>query len=179
MIHCECIPWDYPIRYDDQTSNEMMICDFYGNSCFNSYIESGRAEGCKKDCVPGCNEIKYTLTTEREPIQWESICSYDPNDTEVQLDLFDIELSSYIRSSTYSARSEIIRFQEALIDSKDTNSFMFRYCKEKIMYDIAMVEVIMDSPTVIKYIQTYKATITDKLANFGKNIIYVFILLRI
>ena len=39
------------------------------------------------------------------------------------------------------------------------------------MKDIAIVEVVMDSPTVIKYIQTYKASITDKLANFGNDLI--------
>ena len=37
------------------------------------------------------------------------------------------------------------------------------------MNDIAVVEVVMDSPTVIKYIQTYKASATDKMANFGMN----------
>ena len=167
MKFCECIPWDYPVPHEDENSQKVMICDFYGSSCFHSYLENGLAEGCKKECLPGCNEIKYALTTEKEPIPWENLCSYDPNDNDIQLDLFDIEASAYIRSSSYSARSEIVRFQEALAESDNTTSFLFRYCKEKFQYDIAMVEVLMDSPTAIKYIQRVRVTTTDKLANLG------------
>ena len=170
MRYCDCMPWDYPLPNEDQNSNETLICDYYGSSCFNSYIENGLAEGCKRECIPGCNEIKYTITTEREPIDWENICSYDPDDTEIQLDLFDIEASYYIRNSTYTARSEIIRFQETLIKSCNKDAFMSRYCEEKFKYDIAIVEVIMDSPTAIKYIQALKVTVTDKLASFGRSI---------
>ena len=52
---------------------------------------------------------------------------------------------------------------------KDRKAFSNYYCKEKLRNDIAMVEVVMESPTVIRYIQNYKASTTDKLANFGKN----------
>ena len=76
-----------------------------------------------------------------------------------------MELVKYIRSSV---KSSIKTFQEALVQSNDTNAFLYRYCVEKLQYDIAIVEVIMDSPTVMKYIQKLKVTLTDKLANFGE-----------
>ena len=73
----------------------------------------------------------------------------------------------FLFNTTYSGRSGVVRFQEALLNSDDTKSFAKTYCEKKLKNDIAMVEVVMDSPTFIKYIQTHKATTTDKLANFG------------
>ena len=84
------------------------------------------------------------------------------------MDLFEIEASKYIRNFTYSAKEAIEQFQQVLLNSTNTKSFKFAQCKAKFQYDIAMVEVIMDSPTVIKYIQAHRVTVTDKLANFGK-----------
>ena len=166
MGHCGCVPWDYPVPDQNQDEkHETPICDFYGSSCFNSYIENGLAEGCKKDCVAGCNEIKYSVSTREDRIDWEKLCSYDPADTETHLDLFEMELVKHIRNST---KTSIMTFQEALVNSNNTKAFLYRYCVEKLMYDIAIVEVVMDSPTVMKYIQDLKVTITDKLANFGE-----------
>ena len=170
MKTCQCIPWDYPIPQDAlNTSISIGVCDYFGSSCFNSYIENGMAPWCQKRCDPGCNEIKFTTYTKEEKINWESICSYDPKDTKNILSQFDIQIFEHLFNTSYAGRDGIIRFQEALLDAEDTKSFKDYYCKQKLMHDIAVVEVVMDSPTVIKYIQTYKASVTDKLANFGMN----------
>ena len=170
MHNCSCIPWDYPIPRDtDNKSSKIGICDFYGSSCFNSYIENGMASWCQNECDPGCNEVKFTTVTEKEPIDWKAICSYDPNDTKNILNLFDIETFEYLFNTSYAGKDGITRFQEALTGPEDRKSFLYYYCKEKLINDIAMVEVVMESPTVIRYIQNYKASTTDKLANFGKN----------
>ena len=147
MRHCDCIPWDYPALSESNFTKSARICDFYGNSCFNSYIENGLAEGCKQSCVPGCNEIKYTMTTERETIPSDNICTYDPNDYENELDLFEIETSTYVRNSS-DATDGIMRFKEALAEMKDSESFKLEHCAKRLMYDIAMVEVVMDSMVV-------------------------------
>ena len=168
MKNCSCIPWDYPIP-DDTTAkqNKINICDFLGSSCFNSYIENGMASWCQKKCDPGCNEIKFTTVMEKDAINWKSLCSYDPKDTENVLDLFQIQAFQYLFNTTYSGRDGIIHFQTALQGAENQTSLMYSYCKEKMKQDIAIVEVVIDSPTAIKYIQTYKASLTDKLANFG------------
>ena len=169
MHNCDCIPWDYPIPRDtNNESTRISICDFYGSSCFNSYIENGMAPWCQKNCDPGCNEVKFTTVTEKEKINWQSICSYDPDDTKNILNPFDIQTFEYLFNTTYPGKDGIIRLQEALTKSDDSKTFLYYYCKEKLIHDIAMVEVVMDSPTVIKYIQNYKASTTDKMANFGK-----------
>ena len=69
MEDCSCVPWDYPMPKQKQAKADHPICDFYGSSCFNSYIENGLAENCKKECVPGCNEIKYTSYKEEQNIE--------------------------------------------------------------------------------------------------------------
>ena len=173
MRHCDCIPWDYPMSYQE-VLRSIRICDFYGNSCFNSYIENGMAVDCQNKCDPGCNEVKFTTSTEKEPIKWEDICTHNSDDTEneKELDLFGIETSDYLKKSFYSGRSGINRFQQAEMNFENNTIFLKDYCEKKLKNDIAIVEVVMDSPTVIKYIQRYKATETDKLANFGMKIYF-------
>ena len=155
---------------------ENPICDFYGSSCFNSYIENGLAESCKNECFPGCNEVKYMVAKGEQHIDSsyvEKICNavtktvmcQKPEDTNTYLDLFENKLVEYIRHHKSSA---IKRFQEALVNSSSPCMFLYRYCREKLQYDIAIIEVIMDSPTVMKFIQNLKVTLTDKLANFGE-----------
>ena len=172
MQYCKCIPWDYPLSDQTlETSKMIGICDFFGSSCFNSYIENMKNKmpsWCREECAPGCNEIKYTTTTEREPIDTKSICSYDPTEAKNVLDEFGIKTFQYLFNTSYAGKEEVIHFQQALVGANNSKSFMYENCKEKLMNDIAIVEVLMDSPTVVKYIQTYKASTTDKLANFGK-----------
>ena len=98
------------------------------------------------------------------------MCSYDPKARKNTLDLFDIEAANLVRNPHSASNDAVSQFQQVLLNETDAHSFKMRYCKEKFLFDIAMVEVIMESPTVIKYIQRYKATSTDKLANFGMKI---------
>ena len=165
---CNCAPWDYPVPDDFKWP----ICDFYGSSCFTSYIENGLAEQCRADCLPGCNEIKYTVSSERELIDWNTLCSYDPKARTNTIGLFDIEAVNLVKNASLVSNEAILQFQQVLLNVTDAHSFEMRFCKETFQFDIAMVEVIMESPTVIKYIQTLRVSITDKLANFGKHLCF-------
>ena len=171
MTHCRCLPWDYPFTAEAINRTENIgTCDFFGSSCFNSFIENGMASGCQEKCDPGCNEIKYTTTIREEQINWESICSYDPKDTKNVLDMFEIEAFEYLFNTTYAGKNGIVRFQEALVDASDKKDFIDDYCKKKLMKDVAIVEVVMDSPTVIKYIQTKRVSWTDQISSVGTNL---------
>lgn len=103
-----------------------------------------------------------------EPIDWDRLCSNDAKVQKNTQDLFDIEATKFIKSTDFTANKAIWHFQQVLLDSNDTAAFESRYCKEKFQFDVAIVDVIMDSPTAIKYIQNKRVTLTDKLANFGK-----------
>ena len=98
------------------------------------------------------------------------MCSYDPKARKNTLALFDIEAANFVRNPSSLSSEALSQFQLILLYVTDADSFNRRFCKEKFQFDIAMVEVIMDSPTVIKYIQTLRVSITDKLANFGKHL---------
>ena len=65
---CGCRPWDYPTTVNQSKVRASRICDFYGNSCFNSVLENGLAQICQTMCVAGCNELKYTISMEKESI---------------------------------------------------------------------------------------------------------------
>ena len=80
-----------------------------------------------------------------------------------------IEAAKLVKNPSSASSEAISQFQQFLLNVTDAHSFKMRFCKERFQSDIAMVEVIMESPTVIKYIQTLRVSITDKLANFGKH----------
>ena len=103
-------------------------------------------------------------------IDWNKLCSYDPKARKNTLDMFDIEAAKLVKNPSSASSEAISQFQQVLLNVTDAHSFEMRFCKEKFQFDIAMVEVIMESPTVIKYIQTLRVSITDKLANFGKHL---------
>ena len=120
------------------------------------------------ECWPGCNEVKYMISAEKELIDWNKFCSYDPKARKNTIDLFDIEASKLVRNPIFASSEAISQFQQVLLNVSEADSFKSRYCKEKFLFDIAMVDVIVDSPTVIKYNKHQRVTITDKLANLGK-----------
>ena len=161
---CNCAPWDYPVPDDFIWP----ICDFYGSSCFTSYIENGLAEQCSTECLPGCNEVKYTISAEKESIDWKLFCSDDPKARKNRRDVFDIEASNLVRNPSFASSKALSQFQQVLLNFTEAE-FNSKYCEDKFRFDIAIVEIIVDSPTVIKYNKHHRVTITDKLANFGNN----------
>ena len=166
---CGCIPWDYPpINKNDSYGKSHRLCGFYGNSCFNSFLKNGLGNECKTQCNSSCNEVKYTMSVEKEPLDGEKICSYDDEYSDSELSIMELAARKHIRNGTYSAREAVIRFQEALTKSNGRTEFLYKYCQNKVKYDMALVDIIMDSPTVLKYVQNVKVTFTDKLANLGK-----------
>ena len=42
------------------------------------------------------------------------------------------------------------------------------YCKGKVTMDIAIVNVIVNSPSLLKLVQDVRVTFSDMLANFGE-----------
>ena len=158
---CGCRPWDYP--------SAQTICDFYGSSCFNSVIENGLAQVCQKKCIPGCNEIKYTISMEKEILDENKICDRQPHLHKYDMSLFDVTLERYIMNDTRSRGDGIKRFQEAIMKAKNSSALDIEYWKQKMRYDIAIVNVVINTPTVVKFVQNKRVTIADQLANFGKS----------
>ena len=106
LAYCGCVPWDYnPI--EQQTQPGPRICDFYGHSCFNSFLEKGLASTCKKMCVTSCNEVKYTVLIEKEGLDSEGICSGKSD-----LDLFELRALDHVKEQRNTTHGEAIaKFQ--------------------------------------------------------------------
>ena len=99
VAYCGCIPWDYsPTKHHTQTG--IRICDYYGKSCFNSFLENGLANACKKTCSANCNEVKYTVSVEEKALNWEKMCSSGNEDEGSNLELFERKALEYIRNTT-------------------------------------------------------------------------------
>ena len=167
---CGCRPWDYPRPLKKHPSeSDSRICDFYGSSCFNSIIENGLAQSCHTTCLSGCNETIYTISMEKEGLDENKICNPQSDFHEYDLDLVDIAIQRHITSGTTNAADSMLRrFQEATVQSKNTSTFAQSYCKQKMMYDVAVVDVVINTPTVLRYVQNRRVTVADKLANFGR-----------
>ena len=104
------------------------------------------------------------MSLQKEMLDWQKICSFEYNSTASFLTPFEKEVLRHIRNSTYWAKEAIVRFREALMPTQDHN---YKYCMDRFKYDIAIVDIIIDSPTILRYVQTVKVTLTDKLANLG------------
>ena len=119
-------------------------------------------------CVGSCNEVKYTVSIENEALDWKKMCLYEHQPGNSEFELFEVKAIEHVRNTTYLQKAGIIKFQEALVKSNDTKEFLYKYCIDKFRYDIALVDVIMDSKTAVKYVQALKVHFSDKIANFGK-----------
>ena len=113
-------------------------------------------------CYPNCNEVKYSVAFQQEAVEWEKICSFEHNISNSALTPFEAEVLKHIQNS---ANEAIAKYQDALMPSQDRN---YHYCRDKLKYDIAIVDIVMDSPTALKYVQDVKVHFTDIVANFGK-----------
>ena len=73
-------------------------------------------------------------------IDWEKLCSYDPQARKNTLDLFGIEAAKLVKNPNSASSEAISQFQQIVLNITDAHSFEMRFCKEKFQFDIAMVE---------------------------------------
>ena len=168
MAYCGCIPWDY-IPTVQQTQSGTKICNFFGKSCFNSFLDNGFANTCKDTCTADCNEVEYAVSVDEKPLDWKKLCSHDQNVRNAKLELFELKALEHIQNITHLEKAGIVHFQQALMDTTNTSALRYKYCSEKMRFDVSIVDIIMDSPKATRYVQTLRVNLSDKLANLGKN----------
>ena len=140
-------------------------------------MKNGLGQVCRKKCIAGCNEIQYTISVEKYILDDNKICNRKANNRKYELNLFDTTLENYIMSSANMQEAGIRRYQALLYlnqtqpakdPRKNKEKFDTEYCKRKIRDDIAMVDVVINTPTIIRYVQNKRVSLADRLANFGK-----------
>ena len=188
---CTCRPWDYP-RPQKLPSNdtERPICDFFSSSCFHSAMKYEYVEKlCFDKCPSNCNEVKYTISSERVPLNPNQEICVDPRERDkssssktIHASIWDhiFGLPHYTHSTTSinkhrwykdtPAQRLVKTFQDVMLNQTQTKA---NYCTGKVMNDLAIVNVIVNSPTVLKLVQDVRVTFTDKLANIGKKLIRI------
>ena len=187
---CGCRPWDYPTP--DGTTR---ICDFYGSSCFNSVLQGEVSEDCNGECDFDCNEVKHSVQIETKPLEDEVICSYETeHDQTFEFRIqhyintlfsdskwFDHIANAVTNKGGPPERLTLKRVDDIINQTRvpyyngtlggdlDPERLAFiRDCKAKVKFDIAVVEVIINAPSIVRMIKTLKVTVMDKLANFGR-----------
>ena len=179
---CGCRPWDYP-RLRPLNSKPSRICDFFGSSCFNKMMKIDTTEeDCRISCDSDCEEVKYSLSVDRSPLESDDyIClnpkTRDKTEKNVQKSIWNSIFGETIDGNPISwfhltnADRFVKIVQDALINPNKTTD-QIDYCKEKVSSDIAVVEIIINSPTVLRLVQSVKVSFVEKLANFGKCLFY-------
>ena len=180
---CGCRPWDYP-RSQKQSKNdkEQPICDFFSSSCFRSAMKHENMQHiCFETCPSSCNAVQYTISTERVPLDANRTICADPMHqkvTDSENDIGNAIWNHIFGLPVYPNRKyrwfkktpirQLIRmFPDIMLNRTHTQTDA-EYCTEKVLNDIAVVNVIVNSRNVVKMVQNLRVTFTDKLANFGK-----------
>ena len=178
---CGCRPWDYP-RENSSTRvpKNNRICDFFGSSCFNKLMKKDYTEEqCRKKCTSDCNEIKYSLSVDQSPLESQEYVCVDPTSKDVTTKenvqntiwrnmfgdpIHGNEVSWFKLTNT----DRMVRIVQDALTTPNQTTKQKDFCVKKVSADIAVVEVIINSPTVLRLIQSVKVSFVEKLANFGK-----------
>ena len=199
---CGCRPWNYPRPFKHhQKDSENPICNFFSSSCFHSVIKYEQVEKfCFENCFASCNEVKYTISTERVPLSFnEEMCT--PLSKEIGNPSKTTKASKSIKRSIWNHIFRLPHVGNSNINAniilylgqknpkkyrwfKQTSTYNIskmvydslmnetltdkEYCIQKLMNDIAIVNVIVNSQSVVKLIQSVRVTFSDMLANIGR-----------
>ena len=83
---CGCYPWDYPFNHQD---DDFIICDIYGNICFDDMIKSNSKDSCDvARCPMDCNSISYSYSIVSTPFKENELCPSKGTDSIFEVDIF-------------------------------------------------------------------------------------------
>ena len=178
---CGCRPWDYP-REDKSTrkQNSNRVCDFFGSSCFNKMMKKEYTEEqCRKKCTADCMEIKYSLSVDQSPLDSQEYICINPKNKDATTEysiqnsiwrnMFGDEIEGNKVSWFQTTNTDrIIRTAQDAITITNKTMSQTDFCIKKVIADIAVVEVVINSPTVLRLIQGVKVSFVEKMANFGE-----------
>ena len=185
---CGCRPWDYPSSINtSDASKQSRICDYFGNTCFHALMNEDNVweKKCAEKCLPDCNEIKYSFSIEKSPLDLNSICHYSNEDAKMgafgpqrpgkRIKNVEESLKNHVYGfpqsppkwdKTYPINKLIETLTNAMTHPNKTSS-MFDQCSRRVMNDMAVINIVINNPTVLKLIQTNRVSLSDKVANFG------------
>ena len=191
---CGCRPWDYPssINISDKSTTSR-ICDYFGNTCFHALMSTDDIgeKQCAEKCIPDCNEVKHSFSIEKSPLDLKTICHFSRKDAEVgayadqrmdkSIKDMEISLKNHVYGFPQSPpkwdkRYPITNLIQTLTDAmtnQNKTSSKFEQCRRRVMKDMAVVNVVVNNPTVLKLIQTNRVSLSDKVANFGMNFLII------
>ena len=175
---CGCHPWYIP---PPASPNRHILCDMYGNYCFrNAMKRAGSSRICS--CFPTCHHIEFTHIERESPID-PKVC-YDKSIKSLGTRLRAIAtsmLDNGYNSLTYNY-VKAKEWQEKYKDTKTNKTFerwdldsekvVYELC-EKIVDHVAIVTVMFDKESYVRTKTSLRVSFTDKLAAFGKILIYL------
>ena len=139
-------------------------------------MKKGLAEKrCLKKCPPDCNEVKYTVSVEKTPLDLENGICASPNrnkesvhDGSIWNHIFGMgQVNSKFRWNKNTPTKTLAKIIRNRLSANNKTLGDVEYCIGKVSMDIAIVNVVVNSPTVLKFVQDIKTTFADKLASFG------------
>jgi hypothetical protein len=156
---CKCYPWKYPMP-----GNISEMCDHLGNICFKNMLsQQTRILNCT--CKPDCSMVSYDYFIIQEDLNPNVECKKIEENK---------SLLEYLKN--YQTDQHMIKFWDilypALGKTKIENiSFEDRMnCSNRIISDIAIVEIYFSTAFVTKMKKDVRTTFADKLSNIGNQL---------
>ena len=188
---CGCRPWDYPTSNEkskqNTSKNQLRICDFFGSSCYNNVLQGTSTSECQGKCISDCNEIKYSMSINFLPLDSDNgICGLiDNSNTNWELNIKSHLTSLFSDKKVHDSdasnldgppeRWTMKLIKDALQTNVSSNEAYYidetrafqKDCKAKLQSDIAVVHVIIGSPTFTRMVKSVKVSTSEKVAIFG------------
>lgn len=158
--HCNCLPWYFP---NDPTNDSLMICDLYGNLCFDQFFKKfGNQVEAQCQCWPDCHTSRYSITEKNFPLDPDQLCH----------DKKSIPYGLASRIAFYSLSNLFYKFYKISNDdfnfaSMDDDSRIIEICYQLVKNDLARVSVTFASKDYIRTIKDTRVTLIGQLGVFG------------
>ena len=167
LKHCGCVPWNYP--HHDKELNGSRVCNGLGNVCFANQMKNmSLLQPCQ--CHSDCVKTLYPFNVNQQKLE--------PEDCIGKEELFytqgqrDLEESTMMKVTDYLKNFQIYpSLQQYWNDLKrySNNSRIPRFsCPERLLNDIAIVDIYYSTQFATKLHRDVTATFTDKVASIGK-----------
>jgi hypothetical protein len=153
---CECVPWKYP-----GSQNISELCDIMGNLCFKDVLVDGnRLKDCS--CFSDCSGVTYNYIALKEPLDPLEICRkssgkhFSGLKAYLREYLSDVKMTKFF--GMYTNISQGFVFDPAVKDN----------CEDRIVNDIAIVDIFFGSQFATVYEQDVRTTMTGKFSEVGE-----------
>ena len=138
--------------------NEGLLCDLFGNFCFNYIYDRARIR--KGKCLPSCHQIQFSLDENVEKLPEELCENRQSIESNINLAIYDGSIYVKVQKlREYDKLHENYTFNE--------HKEIIKQCNKLVKNDLARVTVSFGSKRYVRAKISERASFNDMLGAFG------------